>query len=242
MIKLVVSDFDGTLMPYGQRAVSDSVASWVNGILDGGREFAVSSGRTYSELKAFLPEFVGKIYFICADGAYCVKDGRVIYSRHIPDSELSSFSARNGASFVFHGAEKNYSLGDIPNEALSFSPAPISRISEIKEKIYKVTSYGADVKLPAYSALRMHWDGGENASAQYVNRYCDKGAALSDLQIRLMLTKFDTACIGDSGNDIAMMKNAKLSLCVGDRSTELAAICTQKINNVEEAFQLITNY
>ena len=55
----------------------------------------------------------------------------------------------------------------------------------------------------------MHWDGGENAVSQYVNRFCDKGAALSDLQVRLMLTKFDTACLGDAGNDAAMMKNAK---------------------------------
>ena len=85
----------------------------------------------------------------------------------------------------------------------------------------------------------MHWDGGAENSAQYVNRFCDKGAALSDLQMRLMLTKFDTACIGDSGNDIAMMHNAKYSFCIGERSNELSTVCTDKAECIEKAFAKI---
>ena len=235
MIKLIVSDFDGTLLPYGQSAVSDTVKNHIARILEGGAFFAVSSGRTYSELCSFLPEFKEKIYFICSDGAYYIKNGRTLYERSIALADLALFDTKNGLSYVFHGANENYALGAVPTCAEVFSPQKIMRIGEIKEKIFKVTSYGASLRLPPYCGLRTHWDGGENKSAQYVNRFCDKGAALSDLQMRLMLTKFDTVCIGDSGNDIAMMHNAKYSFCVGERSRELSAVCTDSVGRVEDA-------
>ena len=247
MIKLIVTDFDGTLMPYGEERVSEKVKEYIRTALDKGLLIAVSSGRTYGELIGFLPEFKDELYFICSDGAYCVKGEKTPYFRALERAELALFAnayntqSATAPSFIFHGAFKNYSLGKVPSEADRFNAQSIDRIDEIKEKIFKVTSYGASIRLPAYCALRMHWDGGENASAQYVNRFCDKGAALSDLQMRLMLTKFDTACIGDSGNDIAMMHNAKRSFCIGSRSAELASVCTDKVNSVEEAFAVILN-
>ena len=85
----------------------------------------------------------------------------------------------------------------------------------------------------------MHWDGGPNASAQYVNRFADKGSALSDLQMRLMLTKFDTAAMGDSGNDVAMMHNAKLAIAVGDRCEELRRVCSLHLPTAEAALEAI---
>ena len=75
--------------------------------------------------------------------------------------------------------------------------------------------------------------------AQYVNRFADKGTALSNLQTRLMLTKFDTACIGDSGNDVAMMHNAKASFCVGERSQALRDACQTQVQTAEEALRAL---
>ncbi len=238
MIKLIVTDFDGTLMPYGESSVSQKVKEYINTALEKGVTVVVSSGRTYSELIGFLPEFRDRLYFICSDGAYYVKGEKLLYARAVERGELSLFSDPN-AAFVFHGAYKNYALGILPREAEYFNAVKISRVGDIKEKIFKITSYGATLRLPAYCGLRIHWDGGERANAQYVNRFCDKGTALSDLQMRLMLTKFDTACIGDSENDIAMMRNAKHSFCVGSRSSELAEVCTDRVANIQEAFEKI---
>ena len=238
MIKLIVIDFDGTLMPYGESGVSQRVKEYINTAIENDITVAVSSGRTYSELIGFLPEFRDRIYFICSDGAYYIKSEKLLYARAMERGDLSLFSAPN-ASFVFHGAKNNYSIGALPREAERFNASKVAHIGDIKEKIFKVTSYGASIRMSAYCGLRMHWDGGENLSAQYVNRFCDKGTALSDLQMRLMLTKFDTVCIGDSGNDIAMMHNAKRSFCVGSRSKELADVCTDIVANIEEAFEKI---
>jgi HAD superfamily hydrolase (TIGR01484 family) len=241
MVKLVVIDFDGTLKPYGEACVSPNVIKYIDSAIEKGITVAVSSGRTYSELIAFLPQLKEKIYFICSDGAYYIKNGKTLYERAIALSDLTLFSSEQNGSFIFHGAQKNYALRVLPNQAERFETVKISRVADIKEKIFKVTSYSGALRLPVYCGLRIHWDGGVNENVQYVNRFCDKGTALSDLQMRLMITKFETVCIGDSKNDIAMMHNAKRSFCVGLRSNELAEVCTDAVLSVEDAFEIILN-
>ena len=144
MIKLIVTDFDGTLMPYGEERVSEKVKEYIRTALDKGLLIAVSSGRTYGELIGFLPEFKDELYFICSDGAYCVKGEKTPYFRALERAELALFAnayntqSATAPSFIFHGAFKNYSLGKVPSEADRFNAQSIDRIDEIKEKIFKV--------------------------------------------------------------------------------------------------------
>ena len=241
MVKLIVSDFDGTLMPYGQSDLANGVKGRIKKAIEQNITVAVSSGRTYNELASFLGEFEDKIFFVCCDGAYYVKGGKPLYQKHIEKADLDVFfdAARDGLSFVLHGAFKNYSVGVLPREADIFCATQIERKEQIDEKIFKVTTYKKELKPSPYSGLRMHWDGGANSSAQYVNRFANKGAALSDLQMRLMLTKFETACIGDSGNDVAMMKGAKYSFAVSDRCEALVKAVNHRVKSVEEALDFI---
>ena len=74
-------------MPYGESAVSGLLKEQIAEALDKGVAFAVSSGRTYGELLAFLPEFADSIYFICCDGAYYVKGGKILYARRIENAD-----------------------------------------------------------------------------------------------------------------------------------------------------------
>lgn len=245
MIKLIVADFDGTLVPYGEETVSARVRALIESALEKNITFAVSSGRTYNELAAHLPEFVDRIYFVCCDGAYYVKNGKTLYEKQIRPTDLDALIRQGGedASYILHAAFQNYGIGTLPDEGARFEPRPMTRAEARfpKEKLYKITAYGAKGQIPSCSELRMHWDGGPNAASQYVNRYADKGIALSNLQMRLMATKFETACIGDSGNDVAMMHNAKYAFCVGTRCKELASACTNCSANVEEALLFLLN-
>ena len=241
MIRLLVSDFDGTLVPYGASKVSAEVKYLLRSAIDRGTVVAVSSGRTYAELAGALPEFAEDIWLVCCDGAYYVKNGRAYYERKIEaeDLRLLEKNCTDGVSMVLHGAFANYSIGRVPDEAARYAATAVDRVEDIKEKIFKVTTYGLKLRLPPYCGLRTHWDGGIHDMAQFVNRFANKGAALSDLQSRLLLTKFETACMGDSGNDIAMMHNAKLALCVGERSDALKKVCTHHVKTPEDAIKII---
>lgn len=241
-VKLIVSDFDGTLLPYGESRLSDDVIHTIKDILSRGAYFAVSSGRTYTELVQLLPELSDSIYFTCCDGALTVKGAKPLYERKIEGSDLELFfkAKSEGFSFILHGFTNNYSVGKIPSEAEGFDTQPLSGIYSLKEKIFKITSFGEAPVLPEYSSLRMHWDGGSNSVSQFVNRYSNKGTALSDLQTRLMVTKFDTVILGDRGNDLAMVKGAKASFCIGDRCKELSNVCNYSFASGIEALKYIS--
>ena len=242
MIKLIVSDFDGTLLPYGEEHLSSDILTLLGQALDEGRAVAVSSGRTYGELYPHFGPLAERIRFICCDGAYTVWQGRTIYERQIDLSDLRFFfaEAAHGCPTILHGATRNYAVGTPPAEAVAhFSPVPVKRLTEIREKIFKITSYCHAVRLPATSGLRMHWDGGPLATAQYVNRFAHKGTALSDLQVRLIIEKYDTACLGDSDNDIPMMHGAKYAVCIGTRSESLREACNRHAATAAEALHTL---
>lgn len=236
MIKLVVSDFDGTLLPYSDSFLSSEILSLIEEILNRGVRFAISSGRNYSELVSFFPNLADRIYFTCCDGALTVKNSNIIYARKIEKSDIEMFFRHKyeGFSFLLHGAFENYYYGNLPAHAKRFNATPVGNIFEIKDKIFKITSYNDRLILPEYCGIRKHWEENSNIT-QYVNRYCNKGTALSDLQVRLLLTKYDTVVLGDRGNDVCMVKGAKLSYCIGNRCDELATICTERFDNGYDA-------
>ncbi len=243
MKKLVVADFDGTLKPYEDKIVSQAVKARIDALLEKDIYFAVSSGRTYAELASFLPDYTDRIYFICNDGACYLKNEKPLYEKQIETEDLLRFfSCGDEGGCIFHGLTQNYSIGTVVSlYAESFASTPIKTVYQIKEKIFKVTTFGKTVSLPQGCGLRTHWDGGPDRAAQYVNRFASKGRALSDLQIRLMLTSFDTVCIGDAGNDVAMMAGAKYSFCIGNHSKELSAVCNKHADRIEDAFDFCLN-
>ena len=133
MIKLIVSDFDGTLRPYGEPQVTSSVKKRIDAALDAGITVAISSGRTLGELVGFLPEYADRVFFICCDGAYYSKNRKTLYERKIEQGDLAKFlEPYVGYSCVLHGAEKNYSFGQLPEEAAHFNAEPISKFGELK--------------------------------------------------------------------------------------------------------------
>lgn len=241
MIKLIVSDFDGTLLPYGDASLSTDVKALLQKALDAGKTVVISSGRTYGELLPYVSEFADRLHFLCCDGAYAVYRGETQYERKIETEDLRYFftqAERAGCAFLLHGIKNTYAVGSVPAQHSFADAIPLSRVDEIPEKIFKITSFCHAIKLPAYGGLRLHWDGGAKI-AQYVNRFANKGAALSDLQMRLILEGFDTACLGDSDNDIAMMRGAKQSWCIGERSAALRAVCNRRAPTAAEALRSI---
>ena len=241
MVKLIVMDLDGTLLPYGQGALSERTKCLLWALREKGITLVFSTGRTYEELLPYVSEWKEEAYLIGCEGAYTVYRDKNIYERRIELEDLVRFFRQENFAFVLHGGRRSYGVGKLPPEAARFAPVPILRIGDIKEKIFKVTTFGESLRLPPLSGLRIQWNGGKSGMMQYVNRFANKGAALSDLQMRLMISGFETACLGDSENDVSMMRNAKLTYCVGDHCPQLQQICNHHVGTVEEALRELLN-
>lgn len=242
MIKLVVSDLDGTLLPYGCEKLNSDVLERINAILSDGKFFAVSSGRIYSELKYYLSAISDKVYIVSSDGALLTYGDKIIFHKPFSYDALSySVSSSNKTVLRFFAKDRVYSFNDKENRF----PQDIKILKpfEIKDSVYKIISYGAPILNFEGIYSRIHYSDG--ILSEYVPPYADKGIALGALQRHLGVSIYDTLAMGDSVNDIPMMKNAKYSVTVGNASQKLSskcAICSDSAEVVLEKVWLNSDF
>lgn len=83
MIKLVVSDMDGTLINH-QSGISIQNLKAIQKLSDYGIEFAIASGRDYHGIRSILDQYHMKCDAILGNGAqYCDKNGRVLMDSYL---------------------------------------------------------------------------------------------------------------------------------------------------------------
>lgn len=81
MIKLVLSDMDGTLVPFGNKAISTRTAAAIHKLLDAGIAFGPASGRLIFDIKSYL-RYDTELYQtgVFANGKMVRYQGETIYS------------------------------------------------------------------------------------------------------------------------------------------------------------------
>ena len=246
MIKLLISDVDGTLLKSGEATVSENIKRKLRAFITSGGDVAIASGRTYRSLRMILGDIADSVYFIPCDGALCIKGDKVLYHRPIPSEIIRKAFAvakENGLGLHLAAATCGYAYGDTDflsrlTEEHTDEISTVSTPTEVREAIYKLSFYG---KSPCFTTvpaeLRLSYKG--NGWKEYVYRYADKGTALSDLQSRLYLAKFDTAAIGDGLNDVTMLKGAKYAFALTEELKNAVPHATPVVN-VFEALDIIS--
>ncbi len=88
-IKLILSDIDGTMLPYGQRLVSSRVIAAFHAALDAGIRVGPASGRGISHV---TPTFGGDescvATALATNGMQVYLDGELIHEEHLPHEAL----------------------------------------------------------------------------------------------------------------------------------------------------------
>ena len=210
-MKLVISDLDGTLLLKGEYKLHRLTIYAIERILESNNIFCVASGRSYSELKRIFADFDDKICFIANDGALAVYNGHTLFDFPIPKSALQSFDCEE--SFAAHGKYLSFIKSDSEmftrnvKRQYSGHAVSISDSSEITEPIYKVSLYGKESNASVLDRVYK-----SNALCEYVNKGINKGFAL--VQLAKLLKTDDTIAIGDSLNDIEMLKAAGKSFVI----------------------------
>lgn len=247
MKKLLITDVDGTLLRKGETAVSENIKKKLRAFIASGGTVAIASGRTYSSLSQLFGDLTEMVYLIPCDGALCIKDDKVLYHRPISAETVRKAFAvakENGLCLHLAAAQRGYIYGDGDfkaklTEEHTDRVSTVSTVSEVKEPVYKISFYGKAPNFATVPAeLRCSYHG--NGWREYVYRYADKGTALSDLQNRLFMAKFDTAAIGDGMNDMAMLKGAKYAFALTEELKN-AVLNAVLVDSVNEAFRMITD-
>jgi len=235
MIKLVVCDLDGTLLPYGEENIDNNTIKKIIALINDGVYFAVSSGRVYAELRNLLSEFADRIYFISSDGALANFGDRIIFHKPFSADALNfAINSCKNSHLRLFGKDTVWTYnpsGDFAGDIKILKPF------EIKDSVYKIISYGSPILNFEGTYSRIHYSDG--ALSEYVPPYANKGVALGALQRHLGISMFETVAIGDSVNDIPMMKNAKYRVAVGDKLTRLHSECNIFTDNVDKILEKV---
>lgn len=243
MIKLLTSDVDGTLLEANSNSVSGKIMQKLRDIKNSNITLALASGRSYKSLLKLFEEICKDTYFICLDGSVIVHNNSVVYTRPLSVSDVLTVIRDEiykncdimlccpTCSYVLKASE------DFAKEVTGIhtdSVKYVSAIYEITEPICKIAIHSNNTTpMPSRimpKSLRVCYN--SSGWCEYVSAIADKGLALSDLQMRLYLSKFDTASMGDGENDINMMKKAKYSICVNSKNEALKNVCVYHTDNV----------
>ena len=242
MTKLFVTDLDGTLLPTATQVSAANIAA-VKKMVAAGITVTLATGRMY---KAALPvaEQMGvNVPIITYNGALIKStDGEIIHADYIEPSlarEVLDFFRERGwyiqiysddnLYFVEHTAEaKGYEnaqqiLGHAVGEKITDYTKHVA-------KLLSITSGGAEtnerVKIcNERFAGRIKAVRSNENYAEIVNPNVSKAVAIKILADKLNVAMADVAVIGDSDNDLPMLKAAGKSIAMGNAVPKVKDAC-----------------
>lgn len=236
MVKLLVCDVDGTLLPKGENTLSADVKQALSNVISHSTKVAIASGRSLENLESLFCDFAEELFFISHDGALTTKNGITLFHRAIPNDVLRQMYVfyRNCECIAFYSEKKCYVAGNNNRFIQSENIIKINNFFDIKEQILKIGIYGNGASNSPSILHGIRLCSLSDGCREYVSCLAEKGTALSDLQMRLFLTKFDTAAIGNYFNDIKMLKNAKYSAAMLSSPTEVKDVANHISNNAAD--------
>ncbi|BCG59305.1 haloacid dehalogenase [Paenibacillus sp. URB8-2] len=263
MIKLIVSDLDGTLLDHSRR-ISASDWTAVKQAFQEGYEFCIASGRMHSEIKILMEEFHGRYYTVSQNGATIYKKDKELVANYFFEPEVSSqilqFSSRHNHFVNFiHCTDDSFYLekrtdATIPYESRILTSCSVrgdlvSALENGEIKSCKYSFFGDLDKLMLLNAELQNQFAGKIESF-ISERDCldvmplnvNKGVGLTFIMQELGLSPNEVACIGDSFNDVSMFALTNHSFAMRGSHADVKKKATNVINSVAEAIEQIVSY
>ena len=240
--KLLVSDFDNTLVPFGEPRPRPAVVKAVKKLQAAGVKFALSTGRAYPCVHRGRRGGGGPGGGVAGNGA-CVTDAKgTVGAEHPLTNEemyaLVDFCEDYNYPLQFNFRDACYVYCEYEALRNNYAKMGSSGLTCVdgedqdRHLIDKPHSAFAAVPpehvadfMAKYGHLNLNWMqvGAKNAGGScyyYIVRDgIDKGVGLTDMSPRLDLPLDETGAAGDSANDLSMLRTAGLGVCM-DNGTE----------------------
>lgn len=225
MIKLVISDMDGSLLN-GKKELPPDFFEVFEALQEKGIIFAVASGRTYLTLLQHFKAIADKIPFISDNGTNIYLHNECIYRKSMTAEgwrrAAQVCEGRKGVAAIVNGACGDYilpykhdaSLASIIDGGFA-ALRVVHSMAEVKDDVYKIgicdkagpqNGLYDDICAVCGSELDAVISGPNYMDVMAAG--ANKGSALKILQEKLGITKEETMAFGDFYNDVGMLQNA----------------------------------
>lgn len=227
MIRLIVSDIDGTLLPYGAREISPRAFDLIDGLRAKGILFCPASGRQYHSLRGLFAPVADEVAYLCENGGMLYGPGKEESAPVLGKTPMGQADAvalaqeilsRPDCEVVVSGANRSY-VSARNREFIRWLEkgtgnliTPVEHMSQVPEEIVKVAAFHNGDLSALQRELGPRW--GERfsmavAGAQWLDfTLADKGKGLAGLCAALGVAMEQTAAFGDNWNDLAMLERA----------------------------------
>lgn len=251
MIKLVLSDMDNTLVPFGARHASPRTIEAIHAVLDAGVRFGPDTGRDYVELMRFFKMdeacFMTGIF---SNGKRVRADGRYVQTTLIDHDVLvridQALRPEEGMFLVCYPAETNlfnpaYGVG-VSSAALAVFEARTSFNGGTVDEVPDIDFVAATIACPG-GPERMERCRQIIADAvpevrivSPIPEWFDvlpvgtsKAAGLEVLLDALGIGVDEVAVFGDAENDLEIMRKVPHSVAVANASDEVLGVARHRV-------------
>ena len=256
MIKLVLADVDGTLLPFGQEHVSERCHRAVRLLAEAGVRFGLSTGRDVFEL-ARIFEGDEALYAngILSNGKKIMVDGscaRLTLLDRDALIRLNGVVSAHPESFLcIYPLESDptnpvYCIGATPDDMAvvrkryAFAPIYVDEVPDIdiiaatisvtapQEVTDSIKTKGADA-CPEFDFVQPapHW-------TDVVPKGLNKGTALAWVEQEMGVSPDEVVVFGDSENDLAVLMRATHSVAVSNATPAVLAASRYHIGACED--------
>lgn len=238
MIKLIVSDMDGTLLNDNHQLHPDfwkiEEALTKKGIM-----FSIASGRQYYNLEAQFERIKKRMMFFAENGTYVAQGGKELYVNPLDRDDAIGFIEMGrkleNTKLVLCGKESAYL--ETKDEEFRNEISKFYKRLEVVDDLTKVDDVILKVTLSNFNGVEDHTfphfvnytDRFKVAIAAKVfiditSKDANKGNAIRDIQKELNISPEETLVFGDYLNDLEMMKNAKYSYAMKNAHPEIKEV------------------
>lgn len=250
MIKMVVSDIDGTLLFPKEERISDRIKEVIWKLEKKGILFVAASGRSYSDLRYLFGEVANDIAFIASDGAFTIYQNQVIGEYPLEKTKALSFiqdvqkethaQAAVYCDYMTYTDSKTEGFLKMMRRNMRNHLMTIEPLEKIQQKFLKIGIYYKDTIQEEMRELLPYWDKQFHRVysscdwMEYTDAGVNKGVGLEKLYKTFGVLPSEIVAIGDSGNDKEMLRLAGISYAMQHAPDFIKNICDhQTINAVE---------
>lgn len=254
MIRLVVSDVDGTLVEDGGSVLSFNPQYYdvIRELDKKGIKFVVCSGRQRVSLEKLFYPIKDMIYFAVDGGSMVYYQGKRIYSKvltaDICDEILEDATKIPQCDIMVCGLKRAYARSEdsemyrwMVNDYGYDIEAVGDLRKNVQDEIVKISLYHHNmVEELTNPWFRPKWASKVKlnlAGIQWLDcvpKSAGKGTAIEFIQKQLQVSVSETMAFGDNQNDIDMLKRAGTSFAVDNARNELKAIATGVCDSYRE--------
>lgn len=266
--QLLATDLDGTLLN-DQKQISKENIATINRALDLGKEVVISSGRCIDECRDIFQALPKLRYAICESGAciYDVKNDHLIHSKSIdPNTVKEMLDYAHNKEIMIQIMSKGHTfvskddLTDISDFRISQYLEHFFSVGTIVEDAYehcrkegwnagKICLYHKDaddreITRKHFESLPVTLANAEETSLEISPVGIDKGIGLQKLCEHLDIPIEQTIAVGDSYNDLQILKDCGLSVAVANAREVVKDICNVIVadNNHDGVKEAVETY